>query len=352
VASLAGPISVRRSPAGRLSIPRYVVVPAVLALVAAVVFTALPGAYTAISDGIGQIPHADARWIAIAIGLEALSFLGHIVLFRAVFVDGSARVGYGASYEITMAGHAATRLFGAAGAGGVALQVWALRRSGLSGRTVAARMVAFLVLLYSFYALTVAVVGLGLWSGALPGGGSPVLTVLPGVAAVAIIGGALLSSRLAMRLQLTGKPAKVAATISDGVDGAIGIVKARDPRLLGGIAWWVFDIAVLWAAFHAFGASPPIFVITLGYFLGLVGNALPFMGSLGGVDGGRIGALVALGAIAPLTIAAVVVYRLISCWLPTLPGLAAYVQLRRRMGAWDQDAAPASGPAVASAPAG
>jgi uncharacterized membrane protein YbhN (UPF0104 family) len=89
-------------------------------------------------------------------------------------------------------------------------------------------------------------------------------------------------------------------------------------------------------------------VITLAYFLGLVGNALPFMGSLGGVDGGMIGALVALGAVAPLAIAAVVVYRLISCWLPTLPGLAAYAQLRRRMGGWEQDAAPvaASAPAV------
>jgi uncharacterized membrane protein YbhN (UPF0104 family) len=324
-----------------------VAVGAVVVLAAAVVFTALPGAYSAISDGIAQIPHADAQWVAIALGLEALSFLGHIVLFRAVFVDGSARVGYGASYEITMAGHAATRVFGAAGAGGVALQVWALRRSGLPGRTVASRMVAFIVLLYSFYAVTVAVVGLGLWTGALPGGGSPVLTVLPGAGAVVVIGGALLSSRLATRLRLTGRPAQVAATVSDGVDGAIEIVKARDPRLLGGVAWWTFDIAVLWAAFHAFGASPPIFVITLGYFLGLIGNALPFLGSLGGVDGGMIGALVALGAIAPVTIAAVVVYRLISCWLPTLPGLAAYLQLRRRMGAWDE-AAPASAAAPAA----
>jgi uncharacterized membrane protein YbhN (UPF0104 family) len=341
VASLAAPVSVSRPASRRLHVPRPVVVGAVVALAAAVVFTALPGAYNAISDGIAQIPHADAQWIAIALGLEALSFLGHIVLFRAVFVDGSARVGYGASYEITMAGHAATRVFGAAGAGGVALQVWALRRSGLPGRTVAARMVAFIVLLYSFYAVTVAVVGLGLWTGVLSGGGSPVLTVLPGVGAVVVIGGALLSSRLATRLRLTGKPAQAAATVSDGVEGAIEIVKARDPRLLGGVAWWAFDIAVLWAAFHAFGASPPIFVITLGYFLGLIGNALPFLGSLGGVDGGMIAALVALGTIAPVTIAAVVVYRLISCWLPTVPGLAAYLQLRRRMGGWDE-AAPAA----------
>jgi uncharacterized membrane protein YbhN (UPF0104 family) len=339
VASLAAPISVQRPATRRISIPRPVLVAGLIALAAAVVLTALPGAYDAIHDGIGQIPHANASWIALALGLEVLSFLGHIVLFRAVFVDDNARVGYAASYEITMAGHAATRIFGAAGAGGVALQVWALRRAGLEGRTVAARMVAFIVLLYSFYAVTVAVVGLGLWTGFLPGGGSPLLTIVPGAAALAIIGGALASSRLATRLRLRGKAARVAATVSDGVDGAIEIVKARDPRLLGGVAWWAFDIAVLWAAFHAFGASPPIFVITLGYFLGLVGNALPFLGSLGGVDGGMIGALVALGIAAPVTIAAVVVYRLISCWIPTLPGLAAYLQLRRRMTAWQRTSA-------------
>jgi uncharacterized membrane protein YbhN (UPF0104 family) len=335
VASFAAPVSIQRSAARRFSVPRPILIAGLVALVAAVVLTALPGAYGAIRDGVARIPHAAPEWIALALALEALSFLGHIVLFRTVFVDGDSRVGYAASYEITMAGHAATRLFGAAGAGGVALQIWALRRAGLSGRTVAARMVAFLVLLYSFYAITVAIVGLGLWTGVLPGGGPAALTAIPAIAAVAIIGGALLSSRLASRLHLNGKLARAAATVSDGVDGAIEVVKARDPRLLGGVAWWVADIAVLWAAFHAFGASPPIFVITLGYFLGLIGNAIPFLGSLGGVDGGMIGALVALGVGAPVTIAAVVVYRLISCWIPTLPGLAAYLQLRRRMNAWD-----------------
>src|SRR5258706_196540 len=85
----------------------------------------------------------------------------------------------------------------------------ARRRAGLHGRTVAARMVAFIVLLYSFYAVTVAAVGIGLWTGVLPGGGSPLLTVVPAVASVVVIGGALLASRLALRFNLTGKSARV-----------------------------------------------------------------------------------------------------------------------------------------------
>ena len=39
-----------------------------------------------------------------------------------------------ASYQITMAGLAATRLFAAGGAGGIALTAWALRRSGMAAR--------------------------------------------------------------------------------------------------------------------------------------------------------------------------------------------------------------------------
>ena len=63
-----------------------------------------------------------------------LSFASYVVLFRCVFVRGLARrIGWRESYQITMAGLAATRLFAAGGAGGVALTAWALRRSGMAG---------------------------------------------------------------------------------------------------------------------------------------------------------------------------------------------------------------------------
>ena len=79
-------------------------------------------------------------WLAVAAAFEALSFAGYVALFRTVFVRaGRSQIDWRASYEITMAGLAATRLFAAAGSGGVALTVWALRRAGLEraggGRT-------------------------------------------------------------------------------------------------------------------------------------------------------------------------------------------------------------------------
>ena len=50
-----------------------------------------------------------------------------------------------ASYQITMAGLAASRLFAAGGAGGLVLTAWALRRAGMRKRTVADKTISFLV---------------------------------------------------------------------------------------------------------------------------------------------------------------------------------------------------------------
>ena len=85
---------------------------------------------------------------------------------------------------------AATRLFAAAGAGGVALTAWALRRSGMEPRLVACRMVAFIVLLYGVYAGSLLIDGIGLGTGLFPGGGSFAITIVP-----AIVGGAAARGR-------------------------------------------------------------------------------------------------------------------------------------------------------------
>src|SRR5437763_14018961 len=93
--------------------------------------------------GVGKTLHrleGGNTWWIIAGGMfEVCSFGGYIVLFRTVFVRGWSRIGWRESYQITMAGLAATRLFAAAGAGGVALTAWAVRRAGMLPRIVAAR---------------------------------------------------------------------------------------------------------------------------------------------------------------------------------------------------------------------
>ena len=101
-----------------------------------------------------RLQQGDIWWLVLAAFLEVLSFACYVALFRAVFVRGKSRIGWRESYQITMAGLAATRLFAAGGAGGIALTAWAVTRSGMRPRVVACRMVAFLVLLYGVYMAT------------------------------------------------------------------------------------------------------------------------------------------------------------------------------------------------------
>jgi uncharacterized membrane protein YbhN (UPF0104 family) len=166
---------------------------------------------------------------------------------------------------------------------------------------------------------------------------SLLLTALPAALAVLAIAGVLWLRRLT-----PPDPAKeragrircgsVAAwrALLGGIDEAVVIVRAGDALVVvGAIGYWFWDNAVLWAAFHAFGASPSVWVILMGYLVGQLGGALPLPGGLGGIDLGLFGMLVAFGTPAAATAAAVLIYRVILFWLPLLVGGAAFVSLRR-----------------------
>jgi uncharacterized protein (TIRG00374 family) len=310
---------------------------------------------TGLSKTWGKINHGDPTWLAIAALLELLSFGGYIVLFRTVFVRGESQIDWRESYQITMAGLAATRLFAAAGAGGIALTAWALRRSGMERRIVACRMVAFMALLYAVYMAALLIDGIGLRTGIFPGGGSFAITIIPAIlGGVVIIVGLSISmvpadlerrliqaARGHRRLRLArwaARAATVPATASSGFRTAIDLLRARSPGLLGAPAWWGFDMLVLWAAFHAFGANPPpIAVLVMAYFVGTLGNTLPLPGGIGGVEGGMIGTLIAFDVPSDLAVVTVLTYRAFSFWLPTIPGAIAYWQLRRTVARWREE---------------
>ncbi len=296
-----------------------------------------------------RISHGDAWWLGLAAVLEVCSFFGYIVLFRAVFARGRSRIDWRESYQITMAGLAATRLLASAGAGGIALTAWALRRSGLNPRVVACRLVAFMALLYGVFMAALVLCGLGLYLGPIPGNAPFGITVIPAIFGAIVIalflGIALLpddSERwLARWTGGSGRRARIArfvaaapASLGSGVRTALALLRSRNPQLLGAVAWWGFDVAVLWACFHAFGASPSKGEIVMAYFVGMLGNTLPLPGGIGGVDGGMIGAFTAFGVPVQVTVVSVLAYRVFAFWLPTVPGAFAYLQLRRTVQRW------------------
>jgi uncharacterized membrane protein YbhN (UPF0104 family) len=323
---------------------------AVLFILAAIVgLYFLVPKFAGLNQTWGRLRRGNALWLAVAGGLEFLSVASYAVLFRTVFARGFPRLTWRASIEIPLAGIAAIRLFAAAGAGGVAVTVWALRRAGMAPRLIACRMAATYSIQYSLYLLALIVGGLGLYTGVFAGEGPVALTLLPAILSAVALGlGAAMGlvpgdfeRRLERLSRRTGRIGRLAtrfatlpATLGSGVRTALGLIRERRLGLLGAVGYWGFDIAVLGVSFKAFGATVPVAVLVMGYFLGTLGSLLPLPGGIGGVEGGMIGAFVAFGVPADRAVIAVLAYRAISFWLPTLPGVAGYMTLRSTVRGW------------------
>jgi uncharacterized protein (TIRG00374 family) len=312
-----------------------------------------------------RIGEGDNLWLGAAVVFTVLSFGGYVMMFRGIFVSAGSRIDWKASYEITMAGLAATRLFAAGGAGGIALTAWALRRAGMPRRQVADKTLAFLILTYAVYMVALVTCGFGLYFGLFHGPRPLGITVVPGIFGLVSMALALALARVPPDLQRRlegfagrgGRLARIAqrtanapAAFSAGMREALCHVRERDPALLGSLVYWGFNIATLWACFHAFGDPPPLAVIIQGFFVGFLGNLLPLPGGIGGVDGGMIGAFAAFGVPLPLVVPAVLAYRVLTFWLPTIPGAIAYFQLRRTVSRWREERCrPGDLPATAKA---
>jgi len=311
-----------------------------------------------LSDALSRLDDADPLWVAVAIGFNVLAFATYIALFKAVVGGDALRLSWQETYEINMAGVAATRLFSAGGAGGIALTYWALRKAGMARHDVARRMVAFLVLQYAFYPLALIVFGILLRTGVLNGKHSIELTIVPaGVAGVLLVLGiliALIPSDVERRLQpfvhgeraraFLHSAAKVPATVGEGFRFAADLF-AHPSRgglaVLGAVGFWVTTIGVLWASFHAFGVHVPLAVVVQGFFLGMVANLFPLApAGVGAVDAGMIGAFVLFGIPEETVFPAILVFRLIAFWMPIPLGIVAFFQLRQTAHRWEAEGLP------------
>jgi uncharacterized protein (TIRG00374 family) len=295
-----------------------------------------------LQDTWRRIENGSVWWMGAAVLFTAGMFFGYVAQFRGVFVKAgpAARIGWRASYQITMAGLAASRLFAAGGAGGLVLTAWALRRAGMARRRVADLTLSFLILTYWPYAATVIVCGILLWTGALHGDAPASLTIVPAAVGVVLLVLALALTRVPTDLgrriegRLARRIATAPAAASAGMRDAIAHVRSNDPAVLGAVLFWAFQVLVLWACFRAFGDSPPGGVLVQAFFIGMLGNLLPMPGGVGGVEGGMIGALVAFDVDAGLAVVAVLAFRAFTFWLPLIPGVIAYFQLRRTVDRW------------------
>jgi uncharacterized membrane protein YbhN (UPF0104 family) len=301
---------------------------------------AVLGLVLLLAPGLGQVRHllTEARpgWVALAVALEAMSCISYVLMFRPIFCQSMP---WRTSWEIGLAELGAGSIVPASGAGGLALGAWILREGGMPAERIARRSVAFFIIKSSVNFIAVAVLGTVMAVGLVGPHLSLWLTAVPAAGALLVIAAVLGVPRLGAGLPVPSDAGRTRRAIREvrkalvgGVAEAVEIVRSRNLLVIvGALGYWAWDNAVLWAAFHAFGYTPPITVILMGYLIGQLGGLLPLPGGLGGIDGGLIGTLIVYGTPAAASTAAVLVYRVILFWLPLVVGAVAFISLRRAL---------------------
>jgi uncharacterized membrane protein YbhN (UPF0104 family) len=93
-----------------------------------------------LEDTWGRLSSGDPLWLCAAALLEVAAYAAYVFTFHRLFAEPGSRIGWRESYEISLAGVVASRVFATAGAGGIALTVWALDRSGMEKRQLVTRL--------------------------------------------------------------------------------------------------------------------------------------------------------------------------------------------------------------------
>jgi uncharacterized membrane protein YbhN (UPF0104 family) len=150
------------------------------------VYYVLPRA-AGLESTLKQLRSGDAWWLALACLLEAGSISGEVVLLRGIFSTPVHPLSWRSITQVTLARAAATKLVATAGAGGIALTVWALRAFRVPGREVADGMVSYELVTYAVYMAAVVVAGLGLWIGLFAGRAPVGVTLIPAAVAAGAI---------------------------------------------------------------------------------------------------------------------------------------------------------------------
>ncbi|HXN38257.1 MAG TPA: YbhN family protein [Solirubrobacteraceae bacterium] len=281
-----------------------------------------------------RITDAKPAWVVAGVACEVLSCVGYMVLFDLVF----SKIGRRLGSRLSLAELAMNSVVSISGLAGIALGAWVLRSKGFSMERIAKRSVLIFVLTSAVNVAAVFLIGVPMWLGLLPGSRRALITLVPAIAALATIAGTLAlaawAGRAASRQRLEKGRAGVAVTaLSGGVADALRLIRGHDWRLLGAVAYWLLDNLVLYACVASFGHGPSFWAVAMAYLVGMLANSLPIPGGFVVVEGGLVGMLLLFGLRpASQVLAAVVIYRAISLWVPALIGSAAFLSLRREIG--------------------
>ena len=288
-----------------------------LVLFGALVYVAYPFIST-VPTFFSELRQANWWWALLGLVVSALTYVGAAAALWSC-TDGTV------SFRRLLIAQLASTFAATttpAGVGGLALSTRVLQKSGGMSTLRAtsavalqqsAQVIVHVALLIVFSVAAGATTDL---SHFVPG--ATLLYLIAGVA-LGIIGTFLLVPRLRTWLATSVRP-KLAEVTHDLIR------LAREPRrlvlILIGCAGTTLGAALaLWASVEAFGGDTTFVTVTIVTMVGgTLASAAPTPGGVGAVEAALIGGLAAFGLPAAVAVPSVLLYRILTCWLPVFVG--------------------------------
>ena len=287
-----------------------------LVLLVALVYVAYPFIST-VPTFFSELRTANWWWALLGLAVSALTYVGAAAALWAC-ADGLVSFKNLAIMQVANTFAATTT---PAGVGGLALSTRFLQKAGLG--TV--RATAAVALQQSVQVITH--VALLIFFSAAAGASAdlshfvPSATMLYLVAGLALgaVGAFLFVPRLRRWLGTEVRP-RLTEVGGDLVE------LAREPKRLAlivlGCAATTLGVALaLWASIEAFGGGTTFVTVTVVTMIGgTLASAAPTPGGVGAVEAALIGGLAAFGVPAAVGVPSVLLYRVLTCWLPVFVG--------------------------------
>ncbi|MFD0691015.1 lysylphosphatidylglycerol synthase transmembrane domain-containing protein [Actinomadura fibrosa] len=293
-----------------LSVAAYIVIPQVASL-----------------DIAHLVSTATWWWVAVALGAAALTYLAAAFMLMGFVPE---RLPLWRTFLAQVAA-SFVKLVAPAAVGGVAINTRYLQRSGVRPGPAVASVGASQLVGMAVHILLLVLFGFLSGSSANATRDlAPSRTIVIAVLVLGLVAGIALTIPKVRRIVT----ARIGSLFSGVVPRLVDVLQS--PRKLatglgGTLLLTLAFVVCLDASIRAFGGSLPWTSVVVVYLTAnALGNAAPTPGGLGAVEGALTLALTISGLTAETATSAVLLYRLLTLWLPVLPGWAAFAYLQRK----------------------
>ncbi|HEY8472840.1 MAG TPA: lysylphosphatidylglycerol synthase transmembrane domain-containing protein [Natronosporangium sp.] len=292
-----------------------------VATVVAVYLVATQLSEVPIGEVVGQ---ADWRWVAVAVVAMAVNYIGAAYAVLG-FVPEPVPFRHALAAQVTLG---FVRVVAPVAVSGAAINLRLLTKAGVPGPAAAASVAAYQL---GAVVVTVPLIAvLGVVSGLGVSGLSPSPTVLAATTG-AILAGGLVTLIPPIRRRIRKFWDDFARR---GMSRLLDVLSR--PRKLaeavGGVLLQTLALVVcFYASIRAVGGRSDFAGLAVVQMVGqTVGSAAPTPGGLGAVEAALSAGVTALGSPAAVAVPGVLLFRIISFWLPMLPAWLLWTQLQRR----------------------